>query len=230
MKRYLAIFGILFIGVIAGLIVRGIPIVLQVNAGGGIQADRNGDVNGDARLDMSDAVYLLLHIFRDGPQPVAFAQGIPGELEGPLADIADSVARQSLKNSHERFVDNGDGTVTDRHTRLMWPKGMNYGAENALRANRVDDHAEWMTGRDIVGYTDWRLPTVHELFSFGHSIERETPFPYGILVPRSDAQYWTSTFKNNDPGSPLAVTFPQGSWTIINNGNWGYILPVRDIE
>jgi len=73
MKRYLAIFGFVFIGVIAGLIVRGIPIVLQVNAGGGIQADRNGDVNGDARLDMSDAVYLLLHIFRDGPQPVAFA-------------------------------------------------------------------------------------------------------------------------------------------------------------
>ena len=72
MKRYLAIFGFVFIGVIAGLIVRGIPIVLQVNAGGGIQADRNGDVNGDARLDMSDAVYLLLHIFRDGPEPVPF--------------------------------------------------------------------------------------------------------------------------------------------------------------
>ena len=50
MKRYLAIFGFVFIGVIAGLIVRGIPIVLQVNAGGGIQTDRNGDVNGDARL------------------------------------------------------------------------------------------------------------------------------------------------------------------------------------
>ncbi len=94
MKRYLAIFGILFIGVIAGLIVRGIPIVLQVNAGGGIQADRNGDVNGDARLDMSDAVYLLLHIFRDGPQPVAFAQAEPADLrglEGSMNRIADSL-------------------------------------------------------------------------------------------------------------------------------------------
>ena len=36
MKRYLAIFGFVFIGVIAGLIVRGIPIVLQVQAGGGL--------------------------------------------------------------------------------------------------------------------------------------------------------------------------------------------------
>ena len=32
----------------------------------------NGDVNGDERLDMSDAIYLLLHIFRDGPEPVPF--------------------------------------------------------------------------------------------------------------------------------------------------------------
>ena len=122
MKRYLAIFGFVFIGVIAGLIVRGIPIVLQVNAGGGIQADRNGDVNGDARLDMSDAVYLLLHIFRDGPQPVALAQGEPADLrglEGSLGSIADSLAYESLKNRHDRFVDNGDQTVTDRLTNLI---------------------------------------------------------------------------------------------------------------
>ena len=94
MKRYLAIFGFVFIGVIAGLIVRGIPIVLQVQAGGGIQADRNGDVNGDARLDMSDAVYLLLHSFRDGPQPVALAQAEPADLrglEGSMNRIADSL-------------------------------------------------------------------------------------------------------------------------------------------
>ena len=42
-------------------------------AGGGLTAEQNGDVNGDARLDMSDAIYLLLHIFRDGPGPVALA-------------------------------------------------------------------------------------------------------------------------------------------------------------
>ena len=33
----------------------------------------NGDVNGDQVLDMSDAVYLLIHLFNGGPDPVAFA-------------------------------------------------------------------------------------------------------------------------------------------------------------
>ena len=34
MKRYMAILGFVFVGILAGLLVRGIPIVVQVNAGG----------------------------------------------------------------------------------------------------------------------------------------------------------------------------------------------------
>ncbi len=41
---------------------------------GGRIATQNGDVNGDTALDVSDAVYLLVHLFRGGPEPVAFAQ------------------------------------------------------------------------------------------------------------------------------------------------------------
>ena len=59
MKRYMAILGFVFVGILAGLLVRGIPIVLHVNAGGEIpRGSQNGDVNGDSMLDMSDAVYL----------------------------------------------------------------------------------------------------------------------------------------------------------------------------
>jgi len=65
-------------------------------AGGGAvpTADRNGDVNGDARLDMSDAIYLLLHIFRNGPEPVALADSPEvldrlDNLERAVADCCD---------------------------------------------------------------------------------------------------------------------------------------------
>jgi len=195
MKRYLAIFGFVFIGVIAGLIVRGIPIVLQVNAGGGVpQADRNGDVNGDARLDMSDAVYLLLHIFRDGPQPVALAQGLPGELEGPLADIADSLAYESLKNRHDRFVEHGNGTVTDRLTTLMWTQ-------------TPADLGDWRSAvveaetSTFAGHTNWRLPTSMELQSICTVGNEIIGSPTGRLliypvfqIPNDNNYYWSSSF------------------------------------
>ncbi len=37
---------------------------------------RNGDVNCDGRLDVSDPIFLLNTMFRDGREPCAFAQDI----------------------------------------------------------------------------------------------------------------------------------------------------------
>lgn len=37
-------------------------------------ANRNGDVNGDGKLDLADAVYFLSWLFEGGPEPVALAQ------------------------------------------------------------------------------------------------------------------------------------------------------------
>ena len=36
---------------------------------GGITVLGNGDVNGDNSLDLSDAIYLLAHLFQGGPAP-----------------------------------------------------------------------------------------------------------------------------------------------------------------
>jgi len=57
------------------------------------------------------------------------------------------------------FVDNGDGTITDNATGLMWMENDNGAGvlwENAL------SYAE---GFEYAGYTDWRLPNAKELQS-----------------------------------------------------------------
>lgn len=60
-----------------------------------------------------------------------------------------------------RFIDNGDGTVTDQQTGLMWAATDNMGDITWQQANR------WIryTFPDTLShhYEDWRLPTLKEL-------------------------------------------------------------------
>ena len=66
------------------------------------------------------------------------------------------------------FVDNGDGTVTDRSTGLMWMQddsgslGAGHGADGRLDWQQA---LEWAENLTYAGYSDWRLPNAKELHS-----------------------------------------------------------------
>jgi hypothetical protein len=57
------------------------------------------------------------------------------------------------------YIDNGDGTVTDNGTGLMWQKATAPGHYRSFEARGYCNNLE------LAGYTDWRLPTVEELES-----------------------------------------------------------------
>lgn len=59
------------------------------------------------------------------------------------------------------YTDNGDGTVTDNVTGLMWQQNM---GEKISYANAV----ELVKTMDLGGYTDWRIPTIKELYSLAN--------------------------------------------------------------
>ena len=67
-----------------------------------------------------------------------------------------TLGQSSVVVAEKRFVDNGDGTVTDTRRNLMWQKGDNgkevsfKEAENYCRSLRLG------------GHTDWRLPSPEE--------------------------------------------------------------------
>jgi hypothetical protein len=57
------------------------------------------------------------------------------------------------------YVNNGDGTVTDRVTGLMWQQGHNAKRLSWYRARQA------CANLDLGGHTDWRLPSIKELYS-----------------------------------------------------------------
>lgn len=87
------------------------------------------------------------------------------------------------------YTDNGDGTITDKVTGLMWQKVDNGEStwDNAMaRAGSVT------TG----GYTDWRLPTPTELFSilnFNNGNPAAVNTTFFPSNPAGAAEYWWST-------------------------------------
>jgi len=65
------------------------------------------------------------------------------------------------------FVDNGDGTITDEATGLMWQKSGSLGTKTWARGQK---YVKRLNKDLFAGYSDWRLPTIEELASL---VERE---------------------------------------------------------
>jgi hypothetical protein len=64
--------------------------------------------------------------------------------------------RSSIVVVEKRFVDNGDGTVTDTKQNLMWQKG-----DNGKEVSFVEAESYCKSLR-LGGYADWRLPNPDE--------------------------------------------------------------------
>ena len=61
------------------------------------------------------------------------------------------------QGNKQSYTDNGDGTITDNVTGLMWEKGF-------VRCN-FDDAQNFANNATTGGYKDWRVPTIKELYS-----------------------------------------------------------------
>ena len=99
--------------------------------------------------------------------------------EGKLRDTPKDLGDYDVKRMIEKYnffekdlnesgdfpndlVDNGDGTITDRATGLMWQKG---GSSSSLYYYQAKKHVSRLNRENFSGYSNWRIPTLEELWS-----------------------------------------------------------------
>ena len=137
----------------------------------------------------------------------------------------------STSGADERFVDNGDGTITDTETNLMWAAHDNMGDITWHEAKLYCENPP------IGGYKylNWRMPTIEELRTLydKNLTKRETDCSLTVKVyppiHLSCAWVWSSEGKAI---SAYAFSFTRGYQysTLKMDKNNFRALPVRNIK
>jgi len=157
---------------------------------------------------------------------------------------SDGYLQRGLPWPTPRFTDNGNGTVTDNLTELIWLKDAS--SEDTVSwydaltyCNNLADGYCGLKDGSVVG--DWRLPNVRELNSLihygfykpalpdtagtGQWLKDDDPFT-GV---ESQGFYWSSTtFAVTASDSAWGVTMSHGGTSYRGKGaRSGYVWPVR---
>jgi hypothetical protein len=119
------------------------------------------------------------------------------------------------------FSDNGNGTVTDAATGLVWQKcSMGRNATDCTGAGTTDNWKNalaYCEGLSLGGRSDWRLPNVKELKSIVDN-NKYNPSINTAFFPLTElAGYWTSSTQADDTTRAWAVAFSDGS--VISGGS-----------
>jgi hypothetical protein len=157
------------------------------------------------------------------------------EIYNELQSIKNTVNLNKCINLGHRFCDQGDGTVLDIDTGLVWLKNANcFGAKNWNDASSATGNlAEGQCGlADGSQAGDWRLPTDEELCGLGSDGVTGSPF-FDV-----QSEYWTNAY-NYD-----CQQLPEGQYCyeysnvvhigssscpveIRSTGSTSYVWPVR---
>ncbi|HOU85946.1 MAG TPA: DUF1566 domain-containing protein [Spirochaetota bacterium] len=148
-------------------------------------------------------MYRAIPIFKTGA----------GSYSG-INPLEDGATQRGVSWPNPRFRDNGDGTVTDLMTGLMWLKDAKMITSQYPFDNAVLE-AQYITG--FCGYYDWYLPNTNELRSLANygRIGNEYLSAFFNNCSSTD-KWWTSTSFPNNP-TLNAYSFDMNANTITTS-------------
>jgi hypothetical protein len=130
--------------------------------------------------------------------------------------------RRPLAKFANDFMDNTDGTITDRVTGLTWQQN---GSARGLSRREASSFVKILNEERFAGYSDWRLPTIEELASL---LMRSTKQDLYIdsVFDRKQSKCWSvDSFPTDNVGHS---GFYQKDWIVdFVNGQITYARWVR---
>lgn len=202
----------------------------------------------DALAQVDFPIFAWFVAFNDGAsnfssKDVPSAVRVVRDSSVPTAALADVAAPQGTLGCNANpnivpttlgaFTNNGDGTVTDARTGLVWDRcllGQDGGADCAGSAQTYNWQdallaATALNETGYLGHSDWRLPNLRELRSL---VERACLYPSidTNFFPNAPSAPAVQTSGTN-PGVPYTawtVTFDAGGYTAPFNKNLNQIV------
>ncbi len=127
------------------------------------------------------------------------------------------------------FTNNGDGTITDNVTGLMWQQSPDVDGDGDIDADDKMTYDQAVAGAGALSlgaYNDWRLPTIKELYSL---IDFRGIDPSGYegsdlsgLVPFIDTAYFDFAYGDTGAGERIIDSqYASGNLYVSTTGNNG---------
>ena len=135
--------------------------------------------------------------------------------------VREGQSGSSKSNNADSYKDNGDGTVTDTSTGLMW--------QQAVSSNKTWEQAlAYCEGLDLGGYTDWRLPSVRELRSLVDTSRFNPAINTSYFPDTAASWFWSRTTNSYNTNDAWIVNFFFGDVDGHNKTNGYYVRAVRN--
>ena len=145
----------------------------------------------------------------------------------------DGYYQKGVEWSLYRYTDNGNGTVTDNLTGLIWMKDANcFGGPQtwndavSLVLNNVANGYCGLTDGSSPG--DWRLPNIKEMLSLvDYNAYNPAMWWWDFFNNLQSAYYWSSTTKADVANVAWVVSMEAGYVVINGKTDPNYVWPVR---
>ncbi len=196
-----------------------------------VNAECRGDFDGNGHVTVAEVLTSLHNALNEcSSQASSCTLSTTGQTATFTADKHDGISAPvavpddgTVKaGAVPRFVDNGDGTITDLNAGLMWEKKDDAGGLHDLEniyvwsGNGAQETIwDWLDdvnaethpvfgGMGFAGYNDWRIPNVNELGSLVN---------YGASSPAVNSVFHTGCARSCSVATCSCTNFVESYWS-----------------